>query len=124
MGLTLGRIAVYYGANTFPVAKMVPCGGNVGRVSAAGTIYLKDNAQSKGEVIISNVGFSTTLDTPLRTALASFRGLTCAQSSLVHIDTQFVIENLSVLQSGILSLRAPVAIESTLLVSQGGKIER
>ena len=61
-----GRIAVYYTTNTLPVANIIATGGMSGNGSVAasnggaGTIYLKNSANSYGDVIVSNGGIATT----------------------------------------------------------------
>jgi hypothetical protein len=70
-----GRVAVHYDSLSFPVANISARGGNAGKVGAAGTIYLKDNAQTNGDLIIDNGGIISGLITPLRTALSAFRSL-------------------------------------------------
>jgi hypothetical protein len=60
-----GRIAIYYNTKTLPVANIVASGGkSYNGTSAkadggAGTIYLKDNASVKGDVIVNNGGIVT-----------------------------------------------------------------
>ncbi|ABQ27183.1 Ig-like domain-containing protein [Geotalea uraniireducens] len=60
-----GRIAIYYGVNTFPTANITASGGkggdgsNPARNGGAGTIYLKDNVKSLGDLIVDNRGILT-----------------------------------------------------------------
>ena len=57
-----GRIAIHYGVNALPTANINASGGkggdgsNTARNSGAGTIYLKDNVRSLGDLIVDNRG--------------------------------------------------------------------
>jgi hypothetical protein len=61
-----GRIAIYYDSMTLPTANVLASGGktydgsNSSRNGGAGTVYLKDNARSKADVIVNNGGINTT----------------------------------------------------------------
>jgi hypothetical protein len=68
-----GRIAVYFGSMTLPDTSISARGQAYG--GSAGTIYLKDNAQANGDVIIDNGGVASSQATPLRTALMAFRSV-------------------------------------------------
>jgi len=60
-----GRIALYYDTSTLPVANIVASGGQTGtgsnstRNGGAGTIYLKDNAKTNGDLILDNRGIDS-----------------------------------------------------------------
>jgi hypothetical protein len=65
-----GRIAIYYDTNTLPSANIMAAGGSgngeaVALNGGAGTIYLKDNAKAKGDVIVKNGGVPTNRITTL-----------------------------------------------------------
>lgn len=66
-----GRISIYYDSMTLPTANIIASGGKTydgsvtGRNGGAGTIYLKDNAKAKADLIISNGGIATTRSTPI-----------------------------------------------------------
>src|SRR5207249_3173931 len=50
-----------------------------------GTIYLKDNAQANGDLIIDNGNVASTLNTPLRTALSAFRSVTVRNQGRISV---------------------------------------
>ncbi|MCP4341776.1 MAG: hypothetical protein GY799_23560, partial [Desulfobulbaceae bacterium] len=70
-----GRIAIYYDNISFPDDNIYAYGGNTGNRASSGTIYLKDNAQTNGDLIIDN-NTATGLYTPFRSSLNLFRNLT------------------------------------------------
>lgn len=51
-----GRIAIYYDELSLPEGNIQAFGGKLTHPGAAGTIYLKDNAQANGRLIIDNNG--------------------------------------------------------------------
>ena len=64
-----GRIAISYDAMTLLDTNVLAMGGSAGspssdRPGAAGTVYLKNNAQAYGDLIIDNGGLWTTVATP------------------------------------------------------------
>jgi len=71
-----GRIAIFYDTMSIPVENISVRGGTGGIIASAGTIYLKDNAQPSGSVIISNSNIDCPLYTPWKSALATFQILT------------------------------------------------
>src|SRR3972149_4816974 len=94
-----------------------PAGGGGGGSSRgrAGRIHLQDNAQANGALIIDNGGVASSLNTPLRTALATFRSLRVrnfARLSVVSTDiSSFSVEQPVVLTgSGVLILNGGVAM--------------
>ncbi len=104
-----GRVAVYYGAMTFPAANITARGGYLmnaaGFTGSAGTMYLKDNANPLGSVIIENGDIPSSLYTPWRSSLPS-------------------IWSLEVTAEGTLEIGSEVVIEGPFLVRDGGKIGR
>jgi hypothetical protein len=64
-----GRIAVYYNSISFPQDNIKANGRSGYNSGAAGTIYLKDNAQTNGDLIVDNNSISSDRDTPLSTEL-------------------------------------------------------
>jgi hypothetical protein len=64
-----GRIAVYYNTLTLDRAKILALGGlhsgNTTRTAAAGTVYLKQTAQTYGDLIVDNTGRTATHNTAL-----------------------------------------------------------
>ncbi|MDI6766578.1 MAG: hypothetical protein QME52_07125, partial [Bacteroidota bacterium] len=100
-----GRIAIYYGTMTLPVTNISARGGSGGNSASAGTIYLKDNTQSLGSVIVDNANISCQLYTPWRSGLSSIRSLTVNRAGKLEVGTE-------------------VNIEGPILVTGGGKIGR
>jgi hypothetical protein len=72
-----GRIAISYDTLSFPDANLAAQAGTVDGAdkSASGTIYLKDNAQANGDLIIDNGGTLPTVDTPLQANATAFRSV-------------------------------------------------
>jgi hypothetical protein len=54
-----GRIAIYYNFNMIPPGNIQCYGGSTYSTGAAGTIYLKDNAQPTGDLIVNNGNISS-----------------------------------------------------------------
>jgi len=70
-----GRIAIYYD-DLSQYTGQIKANGNATTASgSAGTIYLKDNATTNGDLIIDNGNASSVLFTPLRTQLTAFRSV-------------------------------------------------
>jgi hypothetical protein len=61
---------------SLPDANLYIRSGTGGVAASAGTIYLKDNAQPLGSVVLSNNGIDCPLFTPWKSALPSFQTLT------------------------------------------------
>ncbi len=104
-----GRIAIFYGTDTLPVANISARGGNVTNNGSAGTIYLKDNAQAHGDLIVDNGSIGSNLSTPMRTALSSFRSLVVRNAAKVSVTgsefaTLTLEQPLSVTNGSVLSL--------------------
>jgi predicted enzyme related to lactoylglutathione lyase len=135
-----GRIAVYYDTNTLPLANILATGGKSNNGSnpttngGAGTIYLKDNARTKADVIINNGGIVTNRSTTvpggdyriydvIGGALASVTGLITSENEIVIKDTQVIINgdyavprNLT-LQNGTLTVSGTVTAPGNLLLT-------
>jgi hypothetical protein len=63
-----GRIAIYYTALSIPAAKITAAGllaANTNATGAPGTIYLKSASQLSGDLIVDNLGRTTTRSTVL-----------------------------------------------------------
>ena len=107
-----GRIRIDYDAMTFPEANVQARGGNVAISASAGTIYLKDNAQPLGDLIIDNGGVSSGYVTPLKTALSSFDELKIRNYGALDIASADV---------STLTVSQPVQVSSnsTLTLGQG-----
>jgi hypothetical protein len=88
-----GRIAIYYDSNLLP-SSGVAAGGHLGGIGSAsgsaGTIYLKDNAATVGDLIIDNGAFPSFEETPLLTSLVSFDVLTVSNGGTLAIPSDVV----------------------------------
>ncbi|MBI4810166.1 MAG: hypothetical protein HY800_01725, partial [Ignavibacteriales bacterium] len=101
-----GRVAIFYDTTNLPVANISVRGGSGSGASASGgTIYLKDNAQSLGSVIIDNANINCELYTPWRSGLS-------------------FIQSLTVIKAGKLEIGTEINVEGPILVTSGGKIGR
>jgi hypothetical protein len=82
-----GRIAIYYDTMTFPTgnANLSARGGTTGNLGTAGTIYLKDDAQAHGDLIVDNGGTVPGSYTLLKTGLAAFRSLTLRNAGTLSL---------------------------------------
>jgi len=68
---------------------------------SAGTIYLKDNIQSYGDLVIDNAGISSVWNTPLSTTLSRLHNLILRNNGALNMDMEIGIENdLSVTTGG------------------------
>ena len=84
-----GRIAINYDTNSLSEESVSATGGTAWRNGAAGTIYLKDDAESTGRLIIDNEEVATDRVTPLnadRTDLRAFMTLESLGGARVEID--------------------------------------
>jgi hypothetical protein len=98
-----GRIAIYYTINTFPVGNTIARSGTptLFGQGSAGTIYLRDNAQSYGDLYLDNGNIASNLNTPLHTVLTRLRNLTLRNKGTLSIEMEINIENdLRVLTGG------------------------
>jgi len=100
-----GRIAIYYDLLSFPAERISARGNTGGYKSGAGMIYLKDNAQTNGDIIVDNANISCQLYTPWKSGLTT-------------------IQNLSVMKAGKLDIGEEINIEGQLLINTGGIIGR
>ncbi len=128
-----GRIGVFYNTSTFPTTGYLARGGTYIGTASAGTIYLKDNAAAHGDLIIDNGNLTSSLDTPIRTALTTFRSLTVrnrGRVNLVASETPALTIEQPVVVSGngeftvspgvTLTLTNPTGFD--LVVSSGGRL--
>jgi hypothetical protein len=70
---------------SLPLENISASGGTgTGSHGSAGTIYLKDNAQSFGNLIIRNSDLSSDVYTPLRTTLTDFETLLLQNRGQLH----------------------------------------
>jgi hypothetical protein len=100
-----GRIAIFYDTMSLPDSNISAHGGSSQSSASAGTIYLKDNAISLGNVIINNNNIVSDHFTPWMSALER-------------------IQNLSVKNKAYFKVGSEVGIEGQLLISAGCKIGR
>jgi YD repeat-containing protein len=119
-----GRIALYYDTRTFSDASVEIHCGSTGIVGAAGTIYLKDNAQTAGDLIVDNGAVSSSVSTPLKTALSGFRVVTvrsAGQLGVVSTDVAAfsVTQPVSVMSGGVLTLGAGVTMNGAMALNGG-----
>ncbi|MBI3195588.1 MAG: hypothetical protein HYZ34_14145, partial [Ignavibacteriae bacterium] len=112
-----GRIAIYYGTMTFPTSKVYINGGSYNwsapKNAAAGTIYLKDNTQTYGDLIVSNGDVTSSAYTPLRTALL-----------MLHSASVLNKGSLYLLQNNLISLTVeqPMFIDGSALLRIGAGV--
>lgn len=99
-----GRIAIYCGTMNLPIERVVARGGSSNYSGAAGTVYLKNNAHSSGDLIIDNEDVVSSQRTPNMTELTAVR-------------------DLIVTDRGALGLIQEIAIENVLKVTDGGLVE-
>jgi hypothetical protein len=105
-----GRIAIDYTAMTLSSDNIIACGGNIGSVKgSAGTIYLKDNAEPYGDLIVDNEDRESSVYTPLRTTLSTFHSITIAnrgklQPIAADVDSFSVQQPVSLVNNAMLWL--------------------
>ena len=80
-----GRIAISYDTMTLAQSNILVHGGDTGRLASAGTVYLVDDAEAYGDLIVDNANVDSTLTTPLRTTLGTFRDWTVRQSGRLEV---------------------------------------
>ena len=123
-----GRIAIYYDTSTFPLADISARGGNVGYWGAPGTIYLKDNAQPKGDLIVDGKGVAAGLQTALQTALDAFNGIVVGNGGILSAASAYgppyAVDHLQVNSGGVLNqgMDLTLPIGSELQLSGTGAI--
>jgi len=99
-----GRIAIYFDEMTLPADNISAASAEYEWVTgSAGTIYLKDNAQSAGSLVIDNDGASSSKSTFLLSTLQSFL-------------------NIKVRGSSSFDIRSEISVTGELLVDPGAKI--
>ncbi len=91
-----GRIAIFYNQSTSPLENIFVRGGSGGNRGSTGTIYLKNNAEISGSVIIDNSNLTSSFATPLKSALDTFQRLTVLNQAVLDITqtdiTAFTLE--------------------------------
>lgn len=97
-----GRIAVFYDNSSFPEGNYTARGGrltnntNFSRadlIGSAGTIYLKQNNQPNGALIIDNVNYPTQLVTPFLTDLSELKSLTVKNKARFNLTKNLGFPN-------------------------------
>ena len=100
-----GRVAIWFDSMSLPAGNISARGGTSNSSASAGTIYLKDNAQSSGNVIVDNANIVCDLYTPWSAGISTIRSLT-------------------VTRAGKLEVTSDVNIEGPILITNGGKLGR
>jgi FlgD Ig-like domain len=113
-----GRIAIYYDAMGFASERIQAYGASGGYNSGAGTIYLKDNAESYGDLIIDNANILTSLMTPHMTGYENFDSLVIRNKGRLWIDTALIHSGGSVLV-----MAGSLLAGASAMRMQGGTIE-
>jgi hypothetical protein len=124
-----GRVAVNYDMNTFPEAKIVAQGGTTVNIfespyyGGAGTIYLKDNTDTYGKLIVDNQGIGSPAQTPFLTAVTSIPNVYVRATAHLAIPADRVAD-LGVIDSGeFISLEpGQLTCPDTLKINSGGTI--
>ena len=80
-----GRIAIYYGTLSLPEGNLHARGGDYEQRGSPGTVYLKDDDQTHGDLIIDNMNQISPVSTPLRTSLDTFRSLTLRNGGRLEV---------------------------------------
>jgi len=80
-----GRIAVYYDSLSFEDTSLSARGSSVGFNSSAGTIYLKDNAEAGGLLIVDNGHISVALATPLLSSVPDSTSIIVRDSASLQV---------------------------------------
>ncbi|MCP4411300.1 MAG: hypothetical protein GY808_01820, partial [Gammaproteobacteria bacterium] len=117
-----GRIAIYYDNISFHENNIYVYGGSSGNPASSGTIYLKDNAQANGDILIHNNDVISSLYTPLKTVLTTFRKMTVKHYGKLNPTqsdiTSFVIEQ-PVLVDNNSNFRLGIGVSMDILNSTG-----
>lgn len=88
-----GRIAIYYNTNTYNNSALYAYGGAGSAKGGAGTKYLKDNGQAKGDVYINNQGVVTT-------AYTIISGISPTTINSYSIENRAIVYSLATNHSG------------------------
>ncbi len=130
-----GRVAIYYDSLTLPDTNISARGGNGGISASAGTLYLKNNAQTYGDFIIDNGGnVAAAPDTRLTTGLSGLRNLTIRAAGKLEISSSsnlhLAVSSLAIDGAGS-SLSQPardlgslrVSVSGPFTLSNGGRVQ-
>src|SRR5690606_10797557 len=117
-----GRIALYYGVNSF--GGVISATGGINRVGGAGTIYARAEAASYGSLLVDNGGQAGAL-TPL-TSPEPFN-VSIANSASVYPTTALVVRDLTVTTGGILThitgqAGLDVTVQGNALIGPAGSL--
>ena len=115
-----GRIAVYYDAMSLPSANLVARGGtgNSSSNGGAGTVYLKDNAQADGDLVVDNGGPVPGLYTRLMTERTTLRNLTVRNAGWfgplgTDVPSFTVLQPVQLVSSAVMQLGGGVTLTVT-----------
>ncbi len=118
-----GRIAVYYTGMTLASGNLVATGGTgPGVAGSAGTIYLKDAAQTNGDVIVDNASVNASVTTTLLTSMPTLRDVILRNSARLSLDaTQRITTwaQIITLSNATLSAADTLRLQGTILRGVG-----
>ena len=115
-----GRIALYYGNSTFSGGLTALGGVSTGAGSGgAGTLYLKANNQSVGDLLLDNTGINNAMETPI-TAPAAYR-LTLTNAT-AYATNSLTLSGLRVCANGLLT-HPPQGPRLQVLVQGDARVE-
>jgi hypothetical protein len=121
-----GRIALYYGSSTFS-GQLTALGGfsTSANSGGAGTLYIKSNSQSVGDLLLDNSGRTNAMETLIATPVAYRLTLTNAAAYATNLLT---LTGLRVSANGLLTHpfqgpRLQVLVHGNALVQSGGAID-
>jgi len=120
-----GRIAIYYDNLSLLIDNIRAQGGNVGttsaRYGAAGTIYLKNNAKFKGDLIVDNRNVGSAHYAFLKTALTELQNIHCKRNGrlwaiAVDVPSITVTEPIRLETAAVLKVDSGVFLDVTSTV--------
>ncbi|PLW80539.1 hypothetical protein C0585_02095, partial [Candidatus Woesearchaeota archaeon] len=124
-----GRIAIYYGNLSDGISITAYGGSNGGRSGASGTIYLKADSQTYGDLIINNNNLNNlgsdqySYSTPIISD-QNFSSITIKNYAILELRNgmDVISENINISNVGTLSLLSGSTINYTNLTWDGGTI--
>jgi len=123
-----GRIAIYYGTNTLPTANVTATGGKSGTGSntafngGPGTIYLKDNAKTKGDLIINNGGIACSNSTTVQGGnyeLLNVQSAAIAMAGDVNTGGDFTLSSSTMVLTGGMTVPGNLVLTNSSLTVSG-----